>query len=176
MSSYFSPEVIKMTDGIRMFEKLSINDVALTCVSLQNCVQICLLHKESTICDEIVCNNGTDMESIKSSGSEKNSYALTSYCSRSHSITSESSQGMSWNEHLRKKPENCTEVCGVEAYDTIQKMIEEKTNVQVFTGGKRYTGGVSGSGHSWTLAGVNAYESIRKKLVSDMENYKNINL
>ena len=69
---YFSSDVIKMTDGIRMFEKLSINDVALTCVSLQNCVQICLLHKESTICDEIVCNNGTDMESIKSSVSEKN--------------------------------------------------------------------------------------------------------
>ena len=33
---------------------------------------------------------------------------------------------------------------------------------------------MSGSGHSWTLAGVNAYESIRKKLVSDVENYKNI--
>ena len=69
---YFSPEVIKMTDGKRMFEKLSSIDVALTCVSLQNYVQICLLHKESTICDEIVCNNGTDMESIKSSVSEKN--------------------------------------------------------------------------------------------------------
>ena len=53
-------------------------------------------------------------------------------------------------------------------------MIEENTNVQVFTGGKRYTGGVSGSGHSWTLAGVNAYKSIRKKLVSGVENYKNI--
>ena len=66
------------------------------------------------------------------------------------------------------------EVCGVEAYDTIQQMIEENTKIQVFTGGKRYTGGVSGSGHSWTLAGVNVYKSIRKKLVSGVENYKNI--
>ena len=33
---------------------------------------------------------------------------------------------------------------------------------------------MSGSGHSWTLAGVKTYKSIRKKLVSDMENYKNI--
>ena len=81
---------------------------------------------------------------------------------------------MLWNEHLRKKPENYTEVCGVEAYDTFKILLEENTNVQVFTGGKRYTGGVSGPGHSWTLAGVNAYESIRKKLVSDVENYKNI--
>ena len=81
---------------------------------------------------------------------------------------------MLWNEHLRKKPKNCTEVCGVEAYDTIKKLIEENTNVQIFTGGKRYTGGVSGSGHSWTLAGVKTYESIRKKLVSDMEDFKNI--
>ena len=117
---YFSSEVIKMTDGIRMFEKLSINDVALTCVSLQNCIQICVLRKESSICDEIVFNNGTDMVSIKSNGSEKNSYALTSYCSQYHSVTSESSKGMSWNEHLRKKPENCMEVCGVEAYNTIK--------------------------------------------------------
>ena len=68
---YFSPDVIKMKDGIRIFENLSINDVALTCVSLQNCIQICLLQEESSICDEIVCNNGTDMESIKSSGSKK---------------------------------------------------------------------------------------------------------
>ena len=165
---YFSPEVIKMTDGIRMFEKLSINDVALTCVSLQNCVQICLLHKESTICDEIVCNNGTDMESIKSSVSEK------TYCSRSHCLTSESSTGMLWNENLRKKSEFFMEICGVEAYDTIKKLIEENTNVQIFTGGKRYTGGVSGSGHSWTLAGVKTYKSIRKNLVSDMEDFKNI--
>ena len=81
---------------------------------------------------------------------------------------------MLWNEHLRKKPKNCTEVCGVEAYDTIKKLIEENTNVQIFTGGKRYTGGVSGSGNSWTLAGVKTYESIRKKLVSDMEDFKNI--
>ena len=81
---------------------------------------------------------------------------------------------MLWNEHLRKKPKNCTEVCGVEAYGTIKKLIEENTNVQIFTGGKRYTGGVSGSGHSWTLAGVKTYESIRKKLVSDMEDFKNI--
>ena len=42
---YFSPGVIKMTVGIRMIEKLSINDVALTCVSLKNCTEICLLHK-----------------------------------------------------------------------------------------------------------------------------------
>ena len=69
---------------------------------------------------------------------------------------------MLWNEHLRNKPENYTEVCGVEAYDTIQQMIEEKSKIQVFTGGKRYTGGVSGSGHSWTLAGVNAYERLGK--------------
>jgi len=62
----------------------------------------------------------------------------------------------------------------VEAYDIIKKLIEENTNVQIFTGGKRYTGGVSGSGHSWTLAGVKTYKSMRKKLVSDMENYKNI--
>ena len=61
-----------MTDGIRMFEKLSINDVALTYVMLQNCIQICFLHEESSICDEIVCNNITDMESIKSSGLDKN--------------------------------------------------------------------------------------------------------
>ena len=76
---YFSPYVIKMMDGIRMFEKLSINDVALTCVSLQNCIYICLSHKES-ICNQIVCNKGTDIESIKSSGSEK-LYVLISYCS-----------------------------------------------------------------------------------------------
>ena len=55
------------------------------------------------------------------------------YCSRSHCLTSESSTGMLWNEHLRKKPKNCTEVCGVEAYDTIKKLIEENTNVQIFT-------------------------------------------
>ena len=171
---YFSSDVIKMTDGIRMFEKLSINDVALTCVSLQNCIEIRLLHKESSICNEIVCNNGTDIESIKSSVSGKNSYALTSYCSQSHSVTSESSKGLSWNEHLRKKPANYKEVCGVEEYDTIKNLIEENTYVQVFTGGKRYTGGMSGSGDSWTLAGVNTYESIRKRLVSDMKEYKNI--
>ena len=81
---------------------------------------------------------------------------------------------MSWNEHLRKKPETYTEVCGVEAYDTIKKLIEENTNVEIFTGGKRFTGGLSGSGHSWTLAGVNTYESIRKKLVSDVEDFKKI--
>ena len=46
---YFSSDVIKMTDGIRIFDKLSINDVALTCVSLQNCIEICLLNKESSI-------------------------------------------------------------------------------------------------------------------------------
>ena len=68
---YFSSDVIKMTDGIRIFEKLSINDVALTCVSLQNCIEICLLNKESSSCNEIVCNNGTDIELIKSSVSGK---------------------------------------------------------------------------------------------------------
>ena len=30
--------------------------------------------------------------------------------------------------------------------------------IEIYTGGKRYTGGVSGTGHSWTLNGVNAYE------------------
>ena len=53
-------------------------------------------------------------------------------------------------------------------------MIEKKSTMQVYTGGKRYTGGVSGTGHSWTLTGVEIYESIRKKLLSEKENYKNI--
>ena len=53
-------------------------------------------------------------------------------------------------------------------------MIEKNTDVQVFTGGKRYTGGMTGVGHSWTLAGVKTYKSIRKRLVSDMKEYKNI--
>ena len=42
----------------------------------------------------------------------------------------------------------------MEEYDTIKKLIEENTDVQVFTGGKQYTGGMSGVGHSWTLDGV----------------------
>ena len=71
--------------------------------------------------------------------SGKDSYALTPYCSRSHSVTSESSKGLSWNEHLRKKPANYKEVCGVEEYDTINKLIEKNTDFQVFIGGKRYT-------------------------------------
>ena len=53
-------------------------------------------------------------------------------------------------------------------------MIERNTDVQVFTGGKRYTGGMSSVGHSWTLAGVKTYKSIRKILVSDMKEYINI--
>ena len=58
----------------------------------------------------------------------------------------------------------------------IKKLIEKKTGVQVFTGGKKYTGCMSGVGHSWTLAGVNAYKSSRKRLVSDVKEYKNIHL
>ena len=47
--------------------------------------------------------------------------------------------------------------------------------VQVYTYGKRYTDGVSaGSGHSWTLAGAKTYKSIRKTLVFDMKEFKNI--
>ena len=33
---------------------------------------------------------------------------------------------------------------------------------------------MSGTGHSWTLTGVEIYESIRKQLLSEKEHYKNL--
>ena len=37
---FFIPEVVKMLDGVRLVENLSIKDIALTCVALINCIDI----------------------------------------------------------------------------------------------------------------------------------------
>ena len=55
-------------------------------------------------------------------------------------------------------------------YDTIKELLENGTRIEIYTGGKRYTGGISGLGHSWTLNGVNVYGEYRKKLVMEVKN------
>ena len=59
-------------------------------------------------------------------------------------------------------------------YDTIKELLENGTRIEVYTGGKRYTGGISGSGHSLTLNGVNVYEEFRKKLVREVQKYTSV--
>ena len=40
---FFIPEVVKILDGVRLVEILSINDIALTCVTLVNGIDIYFL-------------------------------------------------------------------------------------------------------------------------------------
>ena len=75
---YFVSEIIKMMDGVRMMDTLSINDVAFTCVSLMNCIQICPVSQEKNITDTIVPGN-QDNVSTTSSVSDKNALALIRY-------------------------------------------------------------------------------------------------
>ena len=170
---YFVPEIIKIMDGVRMMDTLSINDVAFTCVLLRNCIQICPVSEEKNITDMAVREN-QDIESTSSSLSDNNTLALTRYNSQSQSSNSDLSRSLSWNGHLRNRPKHLTKVYFVDDYDTIKEFLENSTKFEIYTGGKRYTGGVSGSGHSWTLTGVNVYEAIRKKLVREVKNYTSI--
>ena len=39
-------------------------------------------------------------------------------------------------------------------YDTIKELLENGTRIEMYTGGKRYTGGISGLGHSWTFGDI----------------------
>ena len=36
----FDSEIIQMFDGVRMIENISINDVALTCIGMRNCIEV----------------------------------------------------------------------------------------------------------------------------------------
>ena len=41
----FAPEVVKMLDGERIMDSLSINDIAFTCVAFMNCVEVHVLNQ-----------------------------------------------------------------------------------------------------------------------------------
>ena len=84
------------------------------------------------------------------------------------------SRSSSWNGKLRTKPKNSKQVFCIEDYNILKELIDKKETIQLHTGGKRYSGGTSGSGHSWTLNGIKKYEEIRKKLVSEIETYKGV--
>ena len=63
---------------------------------------------------------------------------------------------------------------GIEEYYVLKENVENDKDLQLFTGAKKYTGGASGSGHSWLLTGVDKYEEIRKKLVLEIDIFKNV--
>ena len=170
---YFVSEIIKMMDGVRMMDTLSINDVAFTCVSLMNCIQICPVSQDKNITDTIVPGN-QDNVSTTSSVSDKNALALIRYNSQSQNSNSELLRSSSWNAHLQNRPKHLTKVYFVDDYGTIKEFLENGTRIEIYTGGKRYTGGISGSGHSWTLNGVNVYEEFRKKLVREVKKYTSV--
>ena len=172
---YFAPEVVKMLDGVRMLESLSINDVALTCVALLNCIEICVLPQNQDVTDIVARYDPEQNESRNSISQEKKEFTQSSSCSQfSVNDTSEISRTSSWNRHLRTKPKNTTNVYFIDNINVVKENINDMLPIQVFTGGKRYTGGTSGLGHSWTLEGVERYEAIRKQLVNEMRLYKNV--
>ena len=42
----FDSEIIQMFDGVRMIENISINNVALTCIAMRNCIKVYHLHQK----------------------------------------------------------------------------------------------------------------------------------
>ena len=68
---------------------------------------------------------------------------------------------------MRKKPKNYDCVYGLDEYNMIKTHSEKKQELYLFTGAKKISGGYTGSGHGWLIKGVQKYEAIRQKLMTE---------
>ena len=168
---FFIPEVVKMLDGVRLVETLSINDIALTCVALINCIDIYFLKQQESTTE--ISIHSMEHSTTTNKGSSDTSI-LTSCFTLSQDDSTLLSKSSTWNSHLRKKPKIYEHLYGILDYQCLSKRAEANKRMLLFTGAKRFTGGQSGSGHAWLRCGVDKYESIRKQLILEHKVFKEI--
>ena len=170
---YFVPQVIKKFDGMKVMESLSVNDIALTCIALINCVEIYSSNLPN-------CDSDTESEqplvdtTVKTYGNNNISTPSLSQDSTFQDDCSETSHASSWNSCYRNKPSINDYILSLESFATKMKMGENFDEYKIYTGARKYTGGKSGSGHSWLLSGVYEYERVRKLLIKEMHVFRGL--
>ena len=76
------------------------------------------------------------------------------------------SKGNTWNCHMRKKPKKYDCVYGPDEYNLIKTHLENKQELYLFIGAKQISGDYTGLGHGWLIKGVQKYEAICQKLMT----------
>ena len=159
---YFVEDIVKVFDGVKIMDTISINDIALTCVALINCVEIYILKNNEDLTEITIDSEDNSIRS-GTSGNDTSSLSL----SQSQSLDDGTiiSKGNTWNCHMRNKPKNYDYVYGLDEYSKIKEHIGKNQELYLFTGAKKFSGGYTGSGHGWLMKGVQKYEAIRQNLM-----------
>ena len=132
-----------------MKDCMSINEIALTCIGLINCVEF-----------YVVDGRNLSQEFRKESDESKSPPLDIFNGTQTEEILL--TRTSTWNYHLRSKPKEKGQVFGIVDYKNLKHKTDRDYNYhyRLFTGAKKYTGGLKGSGHSWLLSGVKSMKKL----------------
>ena len=170
---YFVPEIASKYDGMKIVDNLAIKDMVLVYVAITNCLEVFILHNKIEMNDEFDRQDNKEYVGTVLTDTD-NSMWNDNVSTSKNEDAADLSRESTWNTKYRTKPKLFNSKHGIEETDILRKAINNKYNIQVYTGGKKFTGGRKGSGHGWLTIGVEKFELARKKFLTEKDTLKGI--
>ena len=165
---YFIPEIAKKFDGKKIVENLAIKDMALAYVAVANCLEFFILGENNFMNEEFEKQDNKKYNTTQFKDTDNLSVTDNVSTSKSDDAMN-STRSSTWNAQYRNKPKIFNSRHGIEKTDILRQAIDNECEIQVYTGGKKFTGGLSGSGHGWLWIGVERYEFARQKFSAEKD-------